>query len=157
MDCPRRALCMDCPVSAMERTSANLTKILDERPRVREIDVIQEGERGRPFCASEFSPAQDPFVADSSQLFRIVRIESRRAQFVTAPRLGQWLLPDTSEVTILIDVPKSYRLRGWEAQRRLPLDFRASGPAERRAARHLCRFALAFMRLSATKRKTSGP
>jgi hypothetical protein len=85
---------MDCPVSAMKRTSVNLTKILDERPRVREIDVIQEGERGRPFCGSEFSPAQDPFVADSSQLFRIVRIESRCAQFVTAPRLGQGLLPE---------------------------------------------------------------
>ena len=140
----------------MKRTSANLTKILDERPRVREIDVIQEGERGRHFCASEFSPAQDPFVADSSQLFRIVRIESRRAQFVTAPRLGQWLLPDTSEVTILIDVPKSYRLRGWEAQRRLRWIFGPRVPPrdERLATSAASRWRLCDYR---RRRKTSGP
>jgi hypothetical protein len=67
--------------------------------------------RAHGFCSIRNRRAP---VADSSQLFRIVRIESRRAQFVAASRLEQGL-PNTSEVTILIDVPKSYRLRRWEA------------------------------------------
>jgi hypothetical protein len=130
---------------------------LGRTPSVREIDVIQEGERGRPICASEFSPAQDPFVADSSQLFRIVRIESRRAQFPywAAARTG--LLPEHLRGHDPDRCAEELQVAGLGGTATLAAGiFGASGRAERRAARHLCRFALAFMRSSATKRKTLG-
>jgi hypothetical protein len=69
------------------------------------------------------------------QSLRTAPIDSPRAQFVTASRPGQGL-PNTSEITILVEAPKSEG-------------------SERRAAGHLCRFVLTFMGSSVTRRKAS--
>lgn len=84
-----------------------LTDLADRGTWVREIDVIQEEpSSAAPPLPPTFRELWIRDVEDSSQLFRIVRMQAPRSRFVTASRLRE-ALPSSSEVMILLDVPRS--------------------------------------------------